>query len=248
MPSVLRLSYTKVYLHEFCPWAYKLRYVDRVRPIFRPRLLYGANVHGIISQFLERVRHGLDAEWRHMEDIFDDRWRDAPSVGADENEALRQRALKLVRGFWEACSPDFGSPLLLEERFSMNMGALKLEGIVDRVEDLPSAGVEVIDYKSGSAPDRNMAEGNLQLLIYAMACKEVWSLQPERVSLHYLAGNTMQSWPITESDIDEAREKIEATGRQIRSSVFDPRTGNHCRECDYLRACSFGQAWVDSNG
>jgi putative RecB family exonuclease len=210
--------------------------------------LYGANVHGVISKFLERVRDGLDTDWRRMEDIFNDRWREASPLGAVENEELRQQALELVRGFWDACSPDFGSPLLLEERFSIAMDGIKLEGIVDRVEGLPSAGVEVIDYKSGSAPDRNLAERNPQLLIYAMACTEAWSLRPERVSLYYLAGNTVQSWPIKESDIDEAREKVEATGRQIRGAEFDPRTGTHCRECDYLRACNFGRAWVESNG
>ncbi len=247
MKGALRLSHTKIQLHEFCEWAFKLRYVDRVRPIFRPRLLYGANVHGVISEFLARVRDGLDIDWQYMQTIFDRRWREAP-VSKAENDRLRQEALQLVRGFWEACGPDFGKPLLLEKRFAIDMDGIRLEGIVDRVEDLAPPGVEVIDYKSGSAPDRNMAERNLQLLIYAIACTEAWSLRPERVSLYYLATNSVHSWAVAESDIHEARQKIVSTARQIRGAAFNPRTGPHCRRCDYIRACGFGQAWIESDG
>ena len=246
MKGVIRLSHTKIQLHGFCGWAFKLRYVDRVRPIFRPRLLYGANVHGVISEFLARVRDGLDVEWRHMRQIFDRRWRDAP-VSEPENDRLRQEALRLVRGFWETCGPDFGKPLFLEKRFMIDMGDVKLEGVVDRVEDRSPGSVEVIDYKSGSAPDRNTAERNLQLLIYALACREVWSLRPERVSLHYLATNSVHSWAVTESDVDEARQRVASTAQHIRGEAFNPRTGPHCRRCDYLRSCSFGQAWIKSN-
>lgn len=246
MSDVLRLSHTKIQLHEFCEWAYKLRYVDRVRPIFRPRLLYGANVHGVISKFLARVKDGLDVEWRHMRDIFDRRWRDAP-VSEPENERLRQEALRLVRGFWETCGPDFGKPLFLEKRFAIDMGGVRLEGVVDRVEDRSPGGVEVIDYKSGSAPDRNTAERNLQLLIYALACREAWSLRPERVSLHYLATNSVHWWAVTEPDIDETRQRVAETAQQIRGEAFNPRTGPHCRHCDYLRSCNYGQAWIESH-
>ncbi len=246
MKGVLRLSHTKIQLHDFCEWAFKLRYVDRVRPVFHPRLLYGANVHGVLSEFLARVRDGLDVEWLHMRDIFDRRWRDAP-ISEAENDRLREAALHLVRGFWQACGPDFGKPLLLEKRFAIDMDGIRLEGVVDRIEDRAPGGVEVIDYKSGSAPDRNMAERNLQLLIYAIACTEAWSLRPERVSLYYLATNSVHSWAVTESDIDDARQRVAATARQIRDAAFKPRTGSHCRRCDYLRACGFGQAWIESD-
>ncbi|MCY4108935.1 MAG: PD-(D/E)XK nuclease family protein, partial [Chloroflexi bacterium] len=165
-----------------------------------------------------------------------------------ENERLRQEALRLIRGFWETSGPDFGKPLYLEKRFMIDMGDVRLEGVVDRVEHRSPGTVEVIDYKSGFAPDRNTAERNLQLLIYALACREVWSLRPERVSLHYLATNSVHSWALTESDIDEARQRVAATAQYIRGEAFNPRTGPHCRQCDYLRSCSFGQAWIESDG
>jgi len=247
--EIVKLSYTKLRLHEFCRWAYKLRYIDRIRPTFHPRLLYGANVHAIISNFLGRVQAGHDVEWSDMEKIFNDRWRDVRTMNTAERNRLRQAALNLLRGFWTASSPDFGKPLLLEERFSLDIGAdLKIEGVVDRVEQLPAGGVEVIDYKSGSSPDRNLARGNRQLLIYAMACREAWSLHPQRVSLYYLACNTTQSWLITRSDIEDLRETIVATGHQIRMAEFHPRTGTHCTSCDFIHACNYGQAWVASSG
>ena len=244
---MFRLSYTKVHLYEYCAWAYKLRYVDKKRPLFRPRLLLGATVHIAISEFLRRVMEGLPTAWAHMEQIFQRRWRGAATLNAEESEKLRLRGLELLRGFWGANSPDFGHPLLLETRFAINLGQTRLEGIVDRVEDLQTGKVEVIDYKSGSAPEGNAAEHNLQLLIYAMACVEAWSLNPERVSLYYLADNTVQSSNVTAHDIDETRNRIGRTAADIGDGQFQPRIGPHCPDCDYFRACHYGQEWADAN-
>lgn len=245
---MLRLSFTKVQLYNYCPWAYQLRYVQKVTPRFRPRLLLGANVHGVIGEFLGRVRDGLSTGWAEMEAILGARWAEAAPLDGEENERLRREGRVLVRGFWETNKGDFGRPLLLEERFLLPVGAVTLEGIVDRVEDVGGGKVEVIDYKSGSAPKDNSAADSLQLRIYALACTDAWSLDPERVSFYYLQDNSKASAPVNRDALADVRREIVATGEAIAGAIFPPRPGVHCLDCDYLRACEFGRVWVVEHG
>lgn len=244
---MLRLSYTKLQLYGFCPWAYRLRYVEKVRPRFRPRLLLGANVHGVICEFLNRVKAGLAPGWAEMEEVFNTRWAEAAPLNDLENERLRLEALELIRGFWQANSSDFGRPLVLEGRFRIAVGNVEVEGIVDRVEDLGDGKVEVIDYKTGPAPGFNAAQDNLQLLIYSLACQQAWSLHPQLMSLYYLGDNVKASAAVGQAELDSARARVEGAGLTIAQAAYAPRTGQHCLGCDYLRACAFGQAWTAAN-
>jgi len=204
-------------------------------------LLAGAVVHNVISDFLERVRDGLSLGIKDMETIFDGRWRSARILDRDGTGDQRRRAQGLVNGFWEKNSADFGRPLMLEERFRLQIGADSIEGIVDRIEDLGSGDVEVIDYKSGSAPAGDPARDSLQLSIYALACRDHWGLHPRRVSLYYLTDNTKSTAELDPARIDTTRAEIVATGGRIAAADFPPDPGERCEYCDFAERCEFRQ-------
>ncbi|MDP6507961.1 MAG: PD-(D/E)XK nuclease family protein [Chloroflexota bacterium] len=235
----MRFSYTKLSLYDFCPWAYNLRYIEKIRVPFQPRLLAGAVVHNVISDFLERVRDGLSLGIGDLETIFDGRWRSARILDRDGTGDQRRSALGLVNGFWQSNSADFGRPLMLEERFRMPIGSDSIEGIVDRVEDIGSGEVEVIDYKSGSAPAGDPARDSLQLSIYALACRDHWGLRPRRVSLYYLTDNTKSTATVDAAKLEATRAAIVATGSRIAAADFPPDPGKRCEHCDFAERCEF---------
>ena len=245
---MLRLSFTKLSLYDYCPWAYRFRYVEKAPTKFRPRLLLGANVHSVIDAFLVRVRDGLSTGWAEMERIFEERWAETFVLDTRANAVLKEKAFGLIRGFWDANAADFGRPALIEERFVLPIEDVRVEGIVDRVEDLGAGRAEVIDYKSGRAPQGNPAEGNLQLLIYALACRHVWGLEPKLTSLYFLADNRKLSAPVAEDGLRDVQEHILSRGKAITREEFTPTTGPHCRDCDYFDMCEFGRAWAKANG
>lgn len=208
---------------------------------FQPRLLAGAVVHNVISDFLERVRDGLSLSSKDLETIFDGRWRSAQILDRDGTGGQRRRALGLVNGFWQSNSADFGRPLMLEKRFRLPIGSDSIEGIVDRIEDLGSGDVEVIDYKSGSAPAGDPARDSLQLSIYALACRDHWGLQPRRVSLYYLTDNTKSTATVDAARLEATRAEIVATGGRIAAADFPPEPGERCEYCDFAGRCEFRQ-------
>ncbi len=221
--------------------------MEKVRPPYHPRLLAGAIVHNVISDFLVRVRDNLSVGLDDLNAIFEDRWRSAGILDRDDTVDRRAQTLALAHDFWKANQADFGRPLKLEERFRLQIDGHRLEGIVDRVEDLGAGDVAVIDYKSGSAPDGNPAEDSLQLSIYALACEEYWGLTPTRVSLYYLNGNSLRTASVDTPRLEATKHTIRTTAARIKAADFPPNPDSRCNDCDYLRRCDHGQAWVRKN-
>ena len=198
----------------------------------------------MISDFLARVQGSLSTGLDDMEAIFDRRWRSARILDRDGSGEQRDRARGLAHAFWENNHTNFGRPLKLEARFRVEIGDHRVEGIVDRIEDLGSGEVEVIDYKSGRAPDGNPAGDSLQLSIYALACRDHWQLHPRRVSLYYLGDNTTSTAEVDRHRIDSTRTAIDATAGRISAADFPPNSDERCASCDFVTRCEFGQNWM----
>ena len=51
-----------------------------------------------------------------------------------------------------------------------------VSGSIDRIDRLPSGGIEVIDYKTGRVSSQKGVDESLQLSIYALACRDALGL------------------------------------------------------------------------
>ena len=68
--------------------------------------------------------------------------------------------------------------LAVEQRFRFELDATTLTGYIDRIDRLPDGHLRLIDYKtSKSAMKQDEAEQDLQLALYALACREVPELR-----------------------------------------------------------------------
>ncbi|HEY8868187.1 MAG TPA: PD-(D/E)XK nuclease family protein [Candidatus Limnocylindrales bacterium] len=78
--------------------------------------------------------------------------------------------------------------------------------MIDRIDRLPSGGIEVIDYKTGRIGSQKNVQESLQLSIYALACRDALSLAtPERVTLYFTESATRMSTTRTDEQLDTAR-------------------------------------------
>jgi len=116
---------------------------------------------------------------------------------------------------------------------------VRIGGSIDRIDRLPSGGVEVLDYKTGKPGTQKTVDESLQLSIYALACRDTLGLgTPERVTLYYTEAATRMSTTRTDDQLDAAREELLALAAQVRSGDFhatpSPRT---CGWCDYRAIC-----------
>ena len=100
-------------------------------------------------------------------------------------------------------------------------------GSIDRIDRLPSGGIEVIDYKTGKLSSaRRTSHESLQLSIYALACRDALGLgTPERVTLYFTESATRMTTTRTDEQLDAAREAILARVSPIRAGEFAANPG-----------------------
>ena len=244
----MRLSFTKLDLYEFCPFAYRYRYVERIPVPFAPRLVVGAIVHAVLKSFFERLRDGLRAGSDELRALHAAYWENAPRLTPETHPDIWQAGHDLLEGFWTANRDDLGRPVLLEARFRTRFDeadAHTVEGVIDRV-DAVDDGAEIIDYKSGPAPTQLPQRHRTQLHTYALAVEREFGLRPRRLTAYFLRDQRAISMPPDGDFARRVADRFRQAGDQIDAADYDPTPGPHCAHCDYRERCP--HRWRESPG
>ncbi len=79
---------------------------------------------------------------------------------------------------------------------------------------------------------------NLQLTIYALACRDALGLgTPERVTLYFTESAQRLSTTRTDEQLDAARDEILERAARSASGDFTATPGKACDWCDYRAMC-----------
>ena len=70
-----------------------------------------------------------------------------------------------------------------EKSFEIKVNDIRVTGRVDRIDDLGGNTVRIVDYKSGAPKDQEKARRSIQLSIYALAAKEAWGYDAQKLVL-----------------------------------------------------------------
>ncbi|MGO3844609.1 PD-(D/E)XK nuclease family protein [Agrococcus casei] len=141
---------------------------------------------------------------------------------------------------------------LREAKFSADVDGVELRGSIDWVERGPD-GVRIADLKTGkSAPSKEEVSANPQLQSYqlAVATGAVEGLSDAAVvdaRLVYPSKTTKkpETWalkqePLTESSLQEFRERVLAAAEQMSGTSFIAHPSSHCENSDGFRPdCAF---------
>lgn len=153
-------------------------------------------------------------------------WRDGPLI-VWQGE---------VNSLSEALHEELDFELTLEPADSS--APIVINGSIDRIDRLPSGGIEVIDYKTGRVSSQKGVDESLQLSIYALACRDVLGLgTPERVTLYFTESALRLSTTRTGEQLDLAREDVLARVSRMRAGEFGAMPGDVCPWCDYRTMC-----------
>jgi hypothetical protein len=115
---------------------------------------------------------------------------------------------------------------------------VQVNGMIDRMDRLPGGGYEIIDYKTNRRlPPLSRVERDLQLSIYHLAAREVWGIDPERLTLYYLLPGQRMTTSRTPEDVEELRARIATVAERIGAEKFEPRENPLCDWCDYQAMC-----------
>lgn len=233
----MRLSYSSINTYETCPAKYRFQYEERLPTAPSPALAFGDSLHRALHRFHARpvpVAPSLP----ELLGMLDDVWVSEGYTDAVEEETYREHARQVLAQYHRENSPDYRIPAALEFRFEIEVEGVVLSGVIDRMDRIPGGGYEIIDYKTNRRlPPRERIDRDLQLSIYHLAAREVWGIEPERLTLYYLLPNQRMSTARTRADLDELRRRIATVAERIDAGRFEPRQNPLCDWCEFQARC-----------
>ena len=235
----MRMSFSKLELYEFCPFAYRLRYIERQKIPFSKSLVVGAIVHAVLRKFFEALQGETDVSYEDFKEMHEEYWRNAPTLDPRRFPEVWSTSISLLTAFWSANQNNLGAPIMLEQRFRLRMDredAHTVEGVIDRVDKTVS-GVEVIDYKSGGAPSTFPRRQKSQLHTYALALERGFQQSVTRLTVYYLKENKAVSMEPNHEFAQELLDRYRVASGSIASRSFAPKPGSWCTGCDFFGTC-----------
>jgi putative RecB family exonuclease len=148
----------------------------------------------------------------------------------------------LVRNYFALEDPTKVQVLGTELRLSVEVGTLKLSGIIDRLELDATGELIVTDYKTGRAPSVNFEQSRLGgVHFYAFLCEQVLGRRPARVQLLHLREPLAISTVPSDQSIRGLRQQTVAIWAAVEQACaredFRPKPGWLCNHCAYHEYC-----------
>lgn len=248
LPLPVSLSPSKVSSFTDCALAFRFSAIDRLPEPPSPATTRGTLVHAALERLLdlpgpERTPDSAQACLATAYSAY----RTHPEwvglgMDADAEAVMLAEARALIEGYFQLEDPRTITPIGLEVMLEVDLGGVRLRGIIDRLE-LDEAGEFVVtDYKTGHAPGTQHEQQRLAgVAIYALLCERLLGRRPARVQLLYLAEPTAIVATPTEQSIRGVEKKLAAVWAAVERACehedFRPNPSRLCEWCAFRAYC-----------
>lgn len=250
-----KMSFTQLAAFSTCPLQYKFAHILHV-PIFgRHTFSFGKTMHNTLQKFLTQIvaepvrqQTSLFPEAKVPEKIlpnaheliklYDESWIDEWYPSQEVKDEYYQKGKTTLLHFYEQIKEQPPQVKFLEKGFTLKIGSVIVKGRIDRVDEHPE-GIEIIDYKTGTAKEKLSWEDKRQLVLYELAAEQCFDppLKVAALTYHYLDDNSRLTFRATEKDKDKLKQEILETVSALQKSDFTANPGWHCRYCDFKDIC-----------
>lgn len=242
------LSPSKVSSFKDCALAFRFSAIDRLPETPSAAAVKGTLVHLALEYLFDREApdRTLDAALEDLARAVVALREDPEFTGLELDEEAEATffadADRLVRRYFEVEDPTSIHPVGLELMLETQVDAIRVRGIIDRLELDANGGLVVTDYKTGRSPGPNHQQGRLGgVTFYALLCEELFGVLPAQVKLIYLGdGLTITTEP-SEQSIRALKNKLRALWSAIETACeredFRPRPGPLCNWCSFQAYC-----------
>lgn len=237
--AIKPLSYSQISLYRECPLAYKLQYIEGLRPKEKWYFSFGSVLH-LCAQHFFGVGVPPPPSLSEMLQFYEKNWLSAGYDSPEEEDKYKAYGKQLLTEFCKIHRKSFQTPLAVEKQFYIDVEGVKVKGYIDRVDKLRSGRLAIIDYKSSKELFTNeyLAQ-DLQLTLYQLAAEQTWQLPVERLTLYHLRSNTACSCPSRDRmQIEVVRRLIIDVAENITAGKFPATENSHC-PCDFPEHCPF---------
>ncbi len=233
----MRLSYSSISTYETCPAKYRFQYEERLPTPPSPALAFGESLHRALHRFHARPVP-VAPSLAELLETLDAVWVSEGYADEAEEDAYREHGRQVLSQYHRENAETYRIPAALEFRFEVEVEGVTLSGVIDRMDRIPGGGYEIVDYKTNRRlPPRERVERDLQLSIYHLAAREVWGIEPERLTLYFLLPGQRITTARTRADVDALRRRIATVAERIADGRFEPRPNPLCEWCPFQARC-----------
>jgi putative RecB family exonuclease len=251
-PVPTSLSPSRVDAFTSCPLAFRFASIDRLPEPPNPHAAKGSLVHRALELLFcrepaERTPSNAAIDLaKAIDEVRADEEFQLLHLDDEAERAFFADAERLVERYFAMEDPTTVRAIGLELRLAVQVGALQLRGIIDRLELDDEGGLVVTDYKTGRPPMVDREQPRLGgVHFYAFLCEQLFGKRPARIQLMYLStGEVIETRPTAQSTsyLPRRTEAVyQAVARACATQDFRPRTGPLCAYCGYKQWCpAFG--------
>lgn len=249
LPLPSSLSPSKVASFKDCALAFRLSVIDRLPEPPSPHAAKGTLVHRALELLMweeEPADRTLPAALaklqRAVPEVLDGEEYAALPWADGERDLFVADAATLIENYFRLEDPRQVTVLGTELRMSVQLGSLKLSGIIDRLELDGDGQLVVTDYKTGRAPSANFEQSRLGgVHFYAFLCEQVLGRRPARVQLLHLREPIAISTEPSDQSIRGLQQQTTAIWTAVENACdredFRPKPGRLCDYCAYHELC-----------
>jgi DNA helicase-2/ATP-dependent DNA helicase PcrA len=242
----LALSATDIELYRTCPLKYKFARVFGIPQETTINQRFGIVIHQVLERFHGQQAAGEEAEAGSLERLmalFAAAWRRSGFGESDDELQFREKAIEALHRYHAREVASGSHPRWVERKFDFRIGPHHLRGRVDRVDQLPGGGYELIDYKTGDPKPPRELESDVQLAIYRLAAREAWRLEGAAGSYWYVLADEKVAVGGSPDDLERVESVVLEVGEGILGQDFEPRPSPEiCSWCDFRLICPASEA------
>lgn len=254
-------SYTQLKAFETCPWQYRFAFLLKVPTPGKPSFSFGKTMHATLYEFFRRLKEqgeqtqgALFGAGESRGDrvtaptqeellrIYEEQWMNEWYQNRKQRDDYYEKGREALKAFYALHTAQWPHVLFLEKKFGVRLSnggkqGVKMKGAIDRVDSL-DGGVEIVDYKTGKFPKSGTRDME-QLYLYALAVKQVFELEPVKLTYYFIEENKTLSTEFDGRELEKVSAWAVSIVEKILKGDFPPTPGFHCQFCDFREICEY---------
>ncbi|MCA6069964.1 MAG: PD-(D/E)XK nuclease family protein [Endomicrobium sp.] len=238
MRQDFKISYSRVSTYLFCPYKYKLVYLDNMHIPVNADITFGHIIHKTLEQFHSETEQSYD----NLFEYYDSSWKKDGFTDPQQIFEYYNRGKHMLENYYESFSESEAEVLYVEKAFDANIGKYRFIGIIDRIDKYSDGTYEVMDYKTHAKIwEQERIDKDLQLSFYAYACRNVFGFNPDKIAVYFLSYNKKIYTKRSQMEINGAVNGAIEVAEAIAGENFDPDTSK-CQFCNFKLKCKYSIA------